>query len=65
MALVFGLDIGIASIGWAAIDEEQEIQLLGLGSRIFVSAAAAAPPGSKRRVKSASVGLAFAHSIRR
>lgn len=38
MALVFGLDIGIASIGWAAIDEEQEIQLLGLGSRIFVSA---------------------------
>ena len=38
MALVFGLDIGIASIGWAAIDEEQEIPLLGLGSRIFVSA---------------------------
>lgn len=38
MALVFGLDIGIASIGWAAIDEEQEIALLGLGSRIFVSA---------------------------
>jgi CRISPR-associated endonuclease Csn1 len=38
MALVFGLDIGIASIGWAAIDEEQAIPLLGLGSRIFVSA---------------------------
>jgi CRISPR-associated endonuclease Csn1 len=38
MALVFGLDIGIASIGWAAVDEEEEIALLGLGSRIFVSA---------------------------
>lgn len=39
MALVFGLDIGIASIGWAAIDDEQEITpLLGLGSRIFVAA---------------------------
>lgn len=39
MALVFGLDIGIASIGWAAIDDTQEITpLLGLGSRIFVSA---------------------------
>ena len=38
MALVFGLDIGIASIGWAAIDEEDDIPLLGLGSRIFVSA---------------------------
>ena len=38
MALVFGLDIGIASIGWAAVDEEAEIALLGLGSRIFVSA---------------------------
>ena len=38
MALVFGLDIGIASIGWAAIDEQQEVALLGLGSRIFVSA---------------------------
>ena len=38
MAVVFGLDIGIASIGWAAVDETQEIPLLGLGSRIFVSA---------------------------
>ncbi|NOS97176.1 MAG: type II CRISPR RNA-guided endonuclease Cas9 [Methylotenera sp.] len=39
MALVFGLDIGIASIGWAAIDDTQEITpLLGLGSRIFVAA---------------------------
>jgi len=38
MALVFGLDIGIASVGWAAIDASQEIPLLGLGSRIFVSA---------------------------
>lgn len=38
MALVFGLDIGIASIGWAAIDEERDAKLLGLGSRIFVSA---------------------------
>ena len=38
MALVFGLDIGIASVGWAAVDEVQEIPLLGLGSRIFVSA---------------------------
>jgi len=39
MALVFGLDIGIASIGWAAIDDEQAITpLLGLGSRIFVAA---------------------------
>lgn len=38
MALVFGLDIGIASIGWAAVDETQAIPLLGLGSRIFVSA---------------------------
>lgn len=38
MALVFGLDIGIASIGWAAVEEIQEIPLLGLGSRIFVSA---------------------------
>lgn len=38
MALVFGLDIGIASIGWAAINEKNDIPLLGLGSRIFVSA---------------------------
>lgn len=38
MALVFGLDIGIASIGWAAIDEIYERPLLGLGSRIFVTA---------------------------
>lgn len=38
MALVFGLDIGIASVGWAAVDEKQETPLLGLGSRIFVSA---------------------------
>ncbi len=38
MTLVFGLDIGIASIGWAVIYEEQETPLLGLVSRIFVSA---------------------------
>lgn len=38
MALVFGLDIGIASIGWAAIDEKCDTPLQGLGSRIFVSA---------------------------
>lgn len=38
MGLIFGLDIGIASIGWAAIDEELDTPLLGLGSRVFVSA---------------------------
>lgn len=38
MALIFGLDIGIASIGWAAIDEAQDAPLLGLGSRVFTRA---------------------------
>lgn len=37
MRLIFGLDLGVASIGWSAIsrDENQNYKIMGMGSRII------------------------------
>lgn len=37
MRLIFGLDLGVASIGWSAVtrDENQNYQIKGIGSRII------------------------------
>lgn len=37
MRLIFGLDLGVASIGWSAVtrDENQKYQIKGIGSRII------------------------------
>src|SRR5690554_4577442 len=51
MAKILGLDLGTNSIGWAVVDDEEN-QILGMGSRVFPEGVVAKTIGKGEREES-------------